>query len=70
MLQAKPAVDALIEALRDEDTDVREQVAWALGMIRDERAIDALKAAAKDEDADVREQATWALGMLAFAGQI
>jgi HEAT repeat protein len=51
-------------ALDDPEPDVREQAAWALGMIRDERAIDTLRAALKDEDPDVREQVAWALGML------
>jgi HEAT repeat protein len=44
---------------------VREQVAFALGQIRDARAIDALTAALKDPNASVRQQAAFALGQLA-----
>ena len=52
-------------ALKDAVPDVREQVAFALGQIGDERAIDGLTAALKDANADVREQAAFALGQLA-----
>ena len=44
---------------------MREQVAFALGQIRDPRAIDGLTAALKDSVADVRQQAAFALGQLA-----
>jgi HEAT repeat protein len=44
---------------------VREQVAFALGQLRDPRAIDGLTNALKDESADVRRQAAFALGQLA-----
>jgi HEAT repeat protein len=44
---------------------VREQVAFALGQIRDPRAIDALTGALKDTSKDVRQQAAFALGQLA-----
>jgi HEAT repeat protein len=52
-------------ALKDSVADVREQVAFALGQIRDPRAIDGLTAALKDASADVRQQAAFALGQLA-----
>ena len=42
-------------AVKDANKDVREQVVFALGQIRDPRAIDALTAALKDQSADVRE---------------
>jgi HEAT repeat protein len=50
--------------LKDADADVREQVAFALGQLRDPRAIDGLIAALKDADADVRQQAAFALGQI------
>ena len=59
------AVEALVIALKDTVPDVREQVAFALGQIRDPRAIDALTSALKDANADVRQQAAFALGQLA-----
>jgi len=57
-------VDALVIALKDADTDVREQAAFALGQIRDARAIDGLTAALKDASAQVRQQAAFALGQI------
>ena len=41
-LDASEAVPALVEALKDSDAGVREQVAWALGAIGDRRAVDGL----------------------------
>ena len=58
----RAAVPALIRALGDEQANVREQAAWALGKIADGRAVKALGDALQDEEADVREQAAWALG--------
>jgi HEAT repeat protein len=52
-------------AVKDANKDVREQVVFALGQIRDPRAIDALTTALKDQSADVRKQAAFALGQLA-----
>ena len=59
------AVASLVMALKDADADVREQVAFALGQLRDPRAIDALTTALKDASASVRQQAAFALGQLA-----
>lgn len=63
-LDAKEAVPALVEALKDSDAGVREQVAWALGAIGDRRAVDGLIGALSDSAAGVRKQAAWALGAL------
>jgi HEAT repeat protein len=52
-------------ALKDSNADVREQVAFALGQIRDPRAIEGLTEALKDQNASVRQQAAFALGQLA-----
>ena len=56
-IRARPAarsraVEALVIALKDTDPDVREQVVFALGQIRDPRAIDALTLALKDANAE------------------
>src|SRR6185436_18344229 len=63
-LDASEAVPALIEALKDTDAGVREQVAWALGAIGDRRAVDGLVGALSDSAPGVRKQAAWALGEL------
>ncbi|MDP8253893.1 MAG: HEAT repeat domain-containing protein, partial [Candidatus Kaelpia aquatica] len=57
----EPAVDPLIEALSDEDHQVREGAAKALGDIG-EPAVDSLIEALSDEDHQVREGAAKALG--------
>jgi HEAT repeat protein len=54
-------VDALIEALKDEDSDVCRNVVLALGEIGDARAVDALIEALKDEDSYVRKNSIDAL---------
>ena len=57
------ALQALIDALKDSDDQVRKQAAWALGMKGGHRAVDLLVAALKDGSAEVRAEAAWALGM-------
>jgi HEAT repeat protein len=52
---------ALIEALKDQDGDVREKAAETLAKIG-EPAIDALIEALLDEDSNVRRGAAWTLG--------
>ena len=52
-------------AVKDTDKDVREQVVFALGQLRDPNAIDALMIALKDQHADVRRKAAFALGQIA-----
>lgn len=59
----KPPVDQLINALGDEDLQVRQKIAWELGMIS-ESAMEALIRALKDEDWKVREGAARALGWI------
>jgi len=55
-------VEGLINALKDEDEDVRTNAAEALGKIKDERAVEPLIRALKNKDDDVREEAAMALG--------
>jgi HEAT repeat protein len=56
-------IDILIEALKDERSEVRGKVAEALGEIRDARAVDALIEAFRDKNSDlsVRRSVVWAL---------
>ena len=58
------AVPALIEALKDDDADVRSSAADVLGNIGAEAkaAVPALIEALKDDDADVRSSTAYALG--------
>jgi HEAT repeat protein len=59
------ALQALAQALRDWDRDLRLAAAEALGRIADQRALEPLKAALDDEDEWVREsarQALWRMG--------
>jgi len=53
----KPAVEPLIEALKDKDKYVRSKVAEALGNIGDRRAVEPLIEALIDKDEDVRRSA-------------
>ncbi len=57
-------VNALMEALKDTDKDVRETAMNALVQMRDPRMFDPLVAALKDASADVREHAAFGLGQL------
>jgi HEAT repeat protein/beta-lactamase regulating signal transducer with metallopeptidase domain len=57
------AAEALREALKDEDKEVRQQAIHALAMIGDSSVAGALIEALRDSDANVREQAAWGLGM-------
>ncbi len=58
----KPAVEALITALRHEDSNVRERSAYALAKIRDPRAVEFLIARLNDEVLRIRSVAALALG--------
>jgi HEAT repeat protein/energy-coupling factor transporter ATP-binding protein EcfA2 len=62
-------VRALLGALRDEDSDVRWNAAWALSELGEasDEVIVALLGALRDEDASVRMSAAWALGELGRA---
>ncbi|MEJ5185587.1 MAG: HEAT repeat domain-containing protein, partial [Candidatus Geothermincolales bacterium] len=58
------AVQALIEALDDEDPETREKAAWALGEIGDVRAVEPLIRKLGDDAAAVRIKAAWSLGKI------
>jgi len=57
-------VNALMEALKDSDKEVRETAMHALVQMRDPRMFEPLVLALKDASADVREQAAFGLGQL------
>lgn len=60
----KPAVESLIEATRNSDSQVRWRAAWSLGMIGDSRAFGSLAVLLNDSDEDVRHETEEALGHL------
>ncbi|NKB81768.1 MAG: hypothetical protein GKS05_07775 [Nitrospirales bacterium] len=62
---APQVVDALVEALKDEDRAVREDATIALGIIGDSRAVDGLLEAMKD--GAVKRHAIASLGMIGDA---
>jgi HEAT repeat protein len=65
MIESADAVSGLVGALADDSEQVREQAAWALGMIEDAGAVAALSATLRsDASPQVRQQAAWALGMI------
>jgi HEAT repeat protein/beta-lactamase regulating signal transducer with metallopeptidase domain len=64
------AVAALVEALKDEDAEVREQALFALSQIDGPRATEALIAALKDPNPQVRQKAVYGLGMRHGEGQV
>jgi 3-methyladenine DNA glycosylase AlkD len=66
------AVDALIEALKDEDSDVYWNSIDALVKIakKDLGVVDKLIKALKDEDSDVRISVAWALGEIGDASAV
>jgi len=57
-------VEALIEALADEENSIRSAAASTLGRLGDQRAVDSLIKALQDEDNYVRKNAATALGRL------
>ncbi|MFL6278450.1 MAG: M56 family metallopeptidase [Blastocatellia bacterium] len=57
------AVEALREALKDSDPEMREQALFSLSQISGARATEAIVAALKDQNPEVREKAAWALGL-------
>ncbi|MCI0727447.1 MAG: HEAT repeat domain-containing protein, partial [Chloroflexi bacterium] len=65
--RSRLALPALLAALQDEQWDVREAAAGALGQIRDAAALPALLAALQDEHGHVREAAAGALGQIGDA---
>jgi len=58
----QPAVDPLIQALKDEKASVRVLTAVDLGRIGDSKGVDPLIQALQDKDWQVRKEAAWALG--------
>ncbi|MFP5265624.1 MAG: M56 family metallopeptidase [Blastocatellia bacterium] len=63
-------VEALTEALRDEDAEVRRHAVFALTQIRGPQAAQALMAALKDADPQVRGKAVWGLGIRPGDGMV
>ena len=61
-------IDALIEAMRDDNEAVRGAAAQTLGKLGDPSASDALRAATNDKSPMVRAQAQKALGEIAHGG--
>ena len=61
---AKDAVPALIQALKDQHEEVRNNAAWTLGRIGKD-AVPALIQALKDQNIEVRQYAAGALGRIA-----
>ncbi len=59
-----PAVEILIDTLKNSDSSVREAVIGALGDIGDARAVEPLIAALKDSDSNVRKAAIGGLGKI------
>ncbi|HEX5735802.1 MAG TPA: M56 family metallopeptidase [Blastocatellia bacterium] len=57
------AVQALIDALKDPDPEVREQALNALAQVGGSAAVEALKQAITSDDWRVRKQAAWGLGL-------
>jgi HEAT repeat protein len=64
---AAQVIPALIEALKDEEADIRSDAAWGLGSFGEQAkaAIPALLAAKNDRDAKVRKAAGVALSRIA-----
>ena len=59
----RPAVEPLIAVLKVEDWRVRDNAAWALGVISDPRTVEPLIASLKDQDWHVRRESAWGLGL-------
>ena len=60
----RQAEEALLAALRDQNSTARQNAATGLGQIRDMRAVQALTEALKDQAMPVRRNAAMALGQL------
>lgn len=58
----EPAVSSLIEALKDENPQVRSYAALALGEIRDKKAVEPLMEILDDPSPEVRRNAAYSLG--------
>ena len=61
--EKRTAIEALREALKDEDAEVRQSALFALTQIGDPEAATTLVAALKDQNWQVRMKAAWGLGL-------
>ncbi|MDE3084231.1 MAG: HEAT repeat domain-containing protein [Verrucomicrobiota bacterium] len=59
-----PAVAPLLDSLKDEDADMRQGAAQALGQLNDKRAVKPLITCLQDESIEVKQNAARALGLL------
>lgn len=66
----EPAVEALIDTLKDKDSRMREKAAGALGKLKNARAVEPLIDALSDRSPDVRFAAAWALGQIKDARSV
>jgi HEAT repeat protein len=66
----KPAVELLIDALKNKDAKIRQGAASTLGQIGDKRAVEAILTTLQDEDGAVRASAASALGQIGDTGAI
>lgn len=64
----EPAVDSLLNTLKDESSFARAAAAHTLGTIKDKRAIEPLRNLLNDPSSFVIEAATWSLGELENKG--
>lgn len=62
--EAKNAVPNFIMALKDKDSEIRKEAAYALGEIKDKRAVKPLIKALKDDHSGVRAYTAIALGKI------
>jgi HEAT repeat protein len=62
--KGKGAIEPLLAAMKDGETEVRERAAEALGRIRDHRAVETLVAALKEKKPVIRRKAVKALGSI------
>ena len=63
-------ISLVIEALSDEDNDVRESAVETLGKIKSDKAVEHIIMALSDENEDVRMAATETLGKIKYNGAV
>jgi HEAT repeat protein/beta-lactamase regulating signal transducer with metallopeptidase domain len=64
------AIEALKDALKDQDSQVRAEAIFALAQVDGAASVEALKKALSDSDWRVRKQAAWGLGMKGDQGSV